>query len=63
MYDANSDLYIVEVTSVWFRFTFYTVFNINSSSISSSHIALWTKVISKKFEVVYFIDGIFVRVA
>ena len=63
MYDANSDLYIIEVTSVWFRFTFYTVFNINSSSISSCHIALWTKVISKKFEVVYFIDGIVVRVA
>lgn len=63
MYDANSDLYIIEVTSVWFRFTFYTVFNINSSSISSSHIALLTKVISKKFEVVYFIDGIVVRVA
>jgi len=59
MYDANSDLYIIEVTSVWFRFTFYTVFNINSSS----HIALWTKVISKKFEVVYFIDGIVVTVA
>lgn len=63
MYDANSDLYIIEATSVWFRFTFCTVFNINSSSISSSHIALWTKVISKKFEVVYFIDGIVVRVA
>ena len=61
MYDANSDLYIIEVTSVWFRFTFYTVFNINSS-ISSSHIALWTKVISKKLEVVNFINGIVVRV-
>ena len=63
MYNANSDLYIIEVTSVWFRCTFYTFFNIKSSAISSSYIALWTKVISEKFEIVYFIDCIVVRVA
>lgn len=62
MYDVNSDFYIIEVIFVWFRFIFYIVFNINSSFISSFYIVLWIKVIFKKFEVVYFIDGIVVRV-
>ena len=55
MYNANSDLYVIEVTSVWFSWTFYTVFNIKNGAISSRYIALGTKNISEKFEIVYFI--------